>query len=166
MPGRFFFHPDFTVGIGVAPIQRRSARGLYRRSGISPCPEDIRLKAIYQRMGLLSSFSACGKINNAKYQIDNRQWTIGKRSTITVGAVCDRPPRSNPDPPSGGWDSANPRAIENRPYDYSGWRFRDTVVSKRKKAQDPSTRAFGAAQDDACFRIIGRNGTIPSRINA
>jgi hypothetical protein len=24
----FFFHPDFTVGIGIAPIQRRSARGL------------------------------------------------------------------------------------------------------------------------------------------
>jgi len=30
-----------TVGIGVSPILRRSVRGLYRRSGISPCPEDI-----------------------------------------------------------------------------------------------------------------------------
>ena len=36
-----FFHPDFTVGIGIAPIQRLRARGLYRRSGITPCPEDI-----------------------------------------------------------------------------------------------------------------------------
>ena len=39
-----FFHPDCTVGIGIAPIHalaQASARGLYRRSGISPCPEDI-----------------------------------------------------------------------------------------------------------------------------
>ena len=34
-----FFHPDFTVGIGITPILRSLARGLYRRSGISPCPE-------------------------------------------------------------------------------------------------------------------------------
>ena len=49
-----------------------------------------------------------------------------------------------------------------RPYrrgDHSAWRFRDTAVSKRKNAEDPSTRAFGAAQDDACFRVVGRNGT-------
>ena len=31
----------YTVGFGVAPNQRLRARGLYRRSGISPCPEDI-----------------------------------------------------------------------------------------------------------------------------
>ena len=37
---RTFFHPDYTVGIGVAPIQRLRARGLYRRWGISPRPED------------------------------------------------------------------------------------------------------------------------------
>ena len=35
-----FFHPDFTVGFGFSPNQRLRARGLYRRSGISPCPED------------------------------------------------------------------------------------------------------------------------------
>ena len=42
-----FFHPDFapvsvrvTVGSGVAPNQRLSARGLYRRWGIAPRPED------------------------------------------------------------------------------------------------------------------------------
>jgi hypothetical protein len=34
-------NPDYTVGFGVAPNQRLRARGLYRRSGISPCPEDI-----------------------------------------------------------------------------------------------------------------------------
>ncbi len=50
----FFFHPDCTVGIGIAPIQPLSpvrnhcgqtklARGLYHRSGISPCPEEIKL---------------------------------------------------------------------------------------------------------------------------
>ncbi len=33
-----FFHPDCTVGFGIAPNLRRSARGLYRQSGISPCP--------------------------------------------------------------------------------------------------------------------------------
>jgi len=41
-----FFHPDYTVGIGVSPIQRTNPRGdctvadCNRRSGISPCPED------------------------------------------------------------------------------------------------------------------------------
>jgi len=36
------FHPDFTVGLGVSPSQPyfHMGRGLYRRSGISPCPED------------------------------------------------------------------------------------------------------------------------------
>ena len=36
-----FYHPDCTVGFGISPNQRCSARGLYRRSGISPCPEDV-----------------------------------------------------------------------------------------------------------------------------
>jgi hypothetical protein len=36
-----FFHPDFTVGIGITPIQPVKARGLYRRLGISPDPEDL-----------------------------------------------------------------------------------------------------------------------------
>jgi len=35
-----FFHPDFTVGPGITP-DLHTARGLYRRSGISPCPEDL-----------------------------------------------------------------------------------------------------------------------------
>ena len=36
-----FFNPDYTVGFGIAPNQRLRARGLYRRSGIAPCLEDI-----------------------------------------------------------------------------------------------------------------------------
>lgn len=36
-----FFHPDYTVGFGIAPNHAPCARGLYRRSGISPCPEDF-----------------------------------------------------------------------------------------------------------------------------
>ena len=32
---------SYTVGPGVSPGQRARARGLYRQSGISPCPEDI-----------------------------------------------------------------------------------------------------------------------------
>ncbi len=35
-----FFHLDYTIGIGITPIHANMARGLYRRSGISPCPED------------------------------------------------------------------------------------------------------------------------------
>ena len=37
-----FFHPDYTVGTGISPVPANVllARGLYRRSGISPCPED------------------------------------------------------------------------------------------------------------------------------
>ena len=34
-------NPDCTVGFGIAPNQHAHARGLYRRSGISPCLEDI-----------------------------------------------------------------------------------------------------------------------------
>lgn len=44
-----FFYPDYTVGSGVAPDHARfpnkesdvpkQARGLYHRSGITPCPE-------------------------------------------------------------------------------------------------------------------------------
>ena len=37
--GNDFFHPAFTVAIGVAPIPARRARGVYRREGISPDPE-------------------------------------------------------------------------------------------------------------------------------
>jgi len=36
-----FFNPDYTVGFGLSPNPAFHARGLYRRSGISPCPEDI-----------------------------------------------------------------------------------------------------------------------------
>ena len=38
--GPIFFHPDYTVGTGVSPVQRKCARGLYRRWGVSPRPED------------------------------------------------------------------------------------------------------------------------------
>ena len=41
-----FFHPDCTVGIGITPILRLCARGLYRRSGISPCPETLDASSI------------------------------------------------------------------------------------------------------------------------
>lgn len=54
-----FFHPDYTVGAEVSTaqpftrrfpvpcgtdVQCKRARGLYRRSGIAPCPEDFRRK--------------------------------------------------------------------------------------------------------------------------
>ncbi|AGH39118.1 hypothetical protein F542_4170 [Bibersteinia trehalosi USDA-ARS-USMARC-188] len=37
-----FSYPDYTVGFGISPNPATFfvARGLYRRSGISPCPED------------------------------------------------------------------------------------------------------------------------------
>ncbi len=36
-----FSHPDYTVGFGIAPNQPHAAgRGLYRREGITPCPEE------------------------------------------------------------------------------------------------------------------------------
>ena len=36
-----FFHPDCTVGTGIAPVHAHiCARGLYRRWGIAPRPED------------------------------------------------------------------------------------------------------------------------------
>ena len=42
-----FFHPDYTVGCGISPHQlalaaylAKIASQIYRRSGISPCPED------------------------------------------------------------------------------------------------------------------------------
>jgi hypothetical protein len=39
---KIFFHPDFTVGPGISPSQPQdAARGLYHRSGITPCPEDL-----------------------------------------------------------------------------------------------------------------------------
>jgi hypothetical protein len=40
-----FFHPDYTVGTGVSPVQfgplGAQSRGLYRRSGITPRPENL-----------------------------------------------------------------------------------------------------------------------------
>ena len=47
-----FFYPDYTVGFGITPnpdldlcqVLRFHARGLYRQSGISPCPEDASIK--------------------------------------------------------------------------------------------------------------------------
>ena len=39
-PMGIFFHPDYTVGTGIEPVQRGCARGLYRRWGIAPRPED------------------------------------------------------------------------------------------------------------------------------
>jgi hypothetical protein len=36
-----FSHPDYTVGTGITPVHAAlAARGLYRRWGISPRPED------------------------------------------------------------------------------------------------------------------------------
>ena len=37
---RRFFHPDYTVGMGVSPIHAAdAARGLYRQGGFAPRPE-------------------------------------------------------------------------------------------------------------------------------
>lgn len=41
---KILYHPDFTVAIGVSPVHSaKAARGVYRRSGISPSPEFYRM---------------------------------------------------------------------------------------------------------------------------
>ncbi len=35
------FRPDFTVAIGIAPIHAEQARGVYRRWGNEPRPENL-----------------------------------------------------------------------------------------------------------------------------
>ena len=79
-------------------------------------------------------------------------------SKIVRHVVYSSPPpatlgllRSNFYPPAGGWDSANPRAVDNRPYDMDGVWFRDAGASVDRYPQDPSTRGKAAAQDDAVF---------------
>ncbi len=47
----------FTVGTGTSPVQPFRARGLYRRSGISPCPEGIYLNLFYQKRLKMLSFA-------------------------------------------------------------------------------------------------------------
>lgn len=53
-----FFHPDYTVGFGILSFQKQApnhvavrketaTRGLYRRWGITPRPEDFQLKSLY-----------------------------------------------------------------------------------------------------------------------
>lgn len=46
-----FSHPDFTVGTGITPVQlmKTLARGLYHRSGITPCPEDFYFICLYYK---------------------------------------------------------------------------------------------------------------------
>ncbi len=51
-----FSHPDFTVGFGITPNHAQRARGLYRRSGFSPCPEDCSVVCAVRDFG-----SAFGK---------------------------------------------------------------------------------------------------------
>jgi hypothetical protein len=44
--GFIFFHPDYTVGTGISPVQsvpKTQSRGLYRRSGVTPRPENTSL---------------------------------------------------------------------------------------------------------------------------
>ena len=38
---KLFFHPDFTVGTGISPVQPERLADYNRRSGISPCLEDM-----------------------------------------------------------------------------------------------------------------------------
>ena len=44
-----FYHPDYTVGTGITPAPARlgHARGLYRRSGIAPCPKGYFYEVIF-----------------------------------------------------------------------------------------------------------------------
>ena len=42
-----FFHPDSTVGPGVSPDHAKRLADFYRRSGITPCPEDIWIIALH-----------------------------------------------------------------------------------------------------------------------
>ena len=52
-----FFHPDYTVGFGISPNHALRARGLYRRSGISPCPEDCFLIQFFSIIILYTKYS-------------------------------------------------------------------------------------------------------------
>ena len=45
-----FYHLDYTIGTGITPVhvifilfKIKTTRGLYHRSGISPCPEVLNL---------------------------------------------------------------------------------------------------------------------------
>lgn len=40
------FHPDFTVAIGITPIHAEEARGVYRRWGNEPRPENLSMISI------------------------------------------------------------------------------------------------------------------------
>ena len=42
-----FFHPDYTVGFGIAPNQQFPARGLYHRWGLAPRPEECSIVRFY-----------------------------------------------------------------------------------------------------------------------
>jgi len=48
----FFFHPDFNCRFrnftGSTCFRLKKVRGLYRRSGISPCPEEIIRKKMFR----------------------------------------------------------------------------------------------------------------------
>ena len=55
---RIFFHPDYTVGPGVAPGQpQKVGRGLYRQWGITPRPEDFRY--FFYKLILADQTSIC-----------------------------------------------------------------------------------------------------------
>lgn len=51
-----FYHPDYTVGSGITPDHALHARGLYRRWGISPRPEDtFQLFILYFLIHMIAS---------------------------------------------------------------------------------------------------------------
>lgn len=67
----FFSHPDFTVGFGITPNQPNdyhvayylhvchSGRGLYRRSGITPCPEEFPYSIFYLHLYFTTYHRKC-----------------------------------------------------------------------------------------------------------
>lgn len=43
----YFYHPDYTVGIGIAPIQPKGSQTITAGLGIAPYPENKSLRIKY-----------------------------------------------------------------------------------------------------------------------
>ena len=52
----YFYHPDYTVGIGIAPIQPKGSQTITAGLGIAPYPENKSLRIKYPQEHKLFSF--------------------------------------------------------------------------------------------------------------
>ena len=52
----YFYHPDYTVGIGIAPIQPKGSQTITAGLGIAPYPENKSLWIEYPKDYKLFSF--------------------------------------------------------------------------------------------------------------